>query len=78
MCGAIPGLVYNPSLDQCAWPDEVGCSLRDLGYSSGLCGNDIFGSDAFDLKEADFQVELPEGRAQNQVGKTYYINSHTN
>jgi len=28
VCGAIPGLVYNAELDQCAWPDEVGCSLR--------------------------------------------------
>ena len=27
-CGEIPGLVYNPENHQCAWPDEMGCSLR--------------------------------------------------
>ena len=28
VCAGIPGLVYNAELDQCAWPDEVGCSLK--------------------------------------------------
>lgn len=27
VCAGIPGLVYNAELDQCAWPDEVGCHL---------------------------------------------------
>ena len=27
-CIEIPGLVYNADLEECAWPDEVGCSLE--------------------------------------------------
>ena len=26
-CAELPGLVYNAELEECAWPDEVGCSL---------------------------------------------------
>ena len=26
-CELIPGLVYDADTNQCAWPDEVGCSL---------------------------------------------------
>ena len=34
VCKDIPGLVYNAELDQCAWPDEMGCSLQgnSVGY----------------------------------------------
>jgi hypothetical protein len=28
ICATIPGLVYNAELDQCAWPDEMGCTLE--------------------------------------------------
>ena len=27
-CAELPGLVYNAELEECAWPDEVGCSLE--------------------------------------------------
>ncbi len=60
VCSKIPGLVYNAELDECAWPDEVGCTLQDLGLNS-VC--DV---PAYDLKSADFSVPLPEGRTQDQ------------
>ncbi len=40
VCAGIPGLVYNAELDQCAWPDEVGCSLQGK-LKSGVNNGDI-------------------------------------
>ena len=28
----IPGLVYDADTNQCAWPDEVGCSLDGMYF----------------------------------------------
>jgi len=36
VCSGIPGLVYNSELDQCAWPDEVGCSLKGTTFSDTI------------------------------------------
>jgi len=56
VCKGIPGLVYNAELDQCAWPDEVGCKLNELGYDAN-CDGEEEGA----LKAADFEIpNLPE------------------
>ncbi|TRY73303.1 hypothetical protein TCAL_15787 [Tigriopus californicus] len=61
-CTRILGLVYNAELDQCAWPDEVGCSLQDLGYNANCNG-----LGAFDLKPVDFEVNgIPADRTSDQ------------
>ena len=31
-CELIPGLVYDADTNQCAWPDEVGCSLDGMYF----------------------------------------------
>eukprot|EP00095_Tigriopus_kingsejongensis_P011760 maker-scaffold241_size241811-snap-gene-1.14 protein:Tk11760 transcript:maker-scaffold241_size241811-snap-gene-1.14-mRNA-1 annotation:"chitin binding peritrophin-" len=61
-CSRIPGLVYNADLDQCAWPDEIGCSLNDLGYNTD-CGS----LNPFELKAVDFEVlGIPSDRTSDQ------------
>ena len=38
-CAELPGLVYNAELEECAWPDEVGCSLggnKNKVYSTDI------------------------------------------
>ena len=38
-CAELPGLVYNAELEECAWPDEVGCSLggnKNKFYSTDI------------------------------------------
>ena len=39
ICNEIPGLVYNAETNECAWPDEVGCSLQGKSHDySALLG----------------------------------------
>ena len=82
ICGSIPGLVYNADLDQCAWPDEVGCSLngksdhhirRDEFYVSpfspglGYLAATCSDTSAYGLKPADFDLgKLPAGKNPGQ------------
>jgi len=58
VCKGVPGLVYNADLDQCAWADEMGCELKDLGFNT-----DCSGLGSFELKALDFDLgaALPEG-----------------
>ena len=35
-CELIPGLVYDADTNQCAWPDEVGCSLDGMYFLKNL------------------------------------------
>merc|ERR1711936_202302 len=62
ICREIPGLVYDEEENGCAWPDEVGCKLSDLGFAASCDGEE-----AGVLKAVDFEMPyLPEGTAKEQ------------
>ena len=42
VCAGIPGLVYYAELDQCAWPDEVGCSLQGNQSETKVIEDKVF------------------------------------
>merc|ERR1711953_63528 len=64
-CAELPGLVYNAELEECAWPDEVGCSLGDLGISA-----DCNGLEAGDFTSVDGDIPNPP---ENRESGQYFI-----
>jgi len=67
-CELIPGLVYDSETKQCSWPDEVGCSLEDLGYASDCGGNELH-----DVKALDFELNLPDVLAETREQNQYFV-----
>merc|ERR1712088_1010388 len=62
ICREVPGLVYDADTTECAWPDEVGCKLTELGFAAS-CDGEIDGT----TKAVDFDMPyLPEGTAKEQ------------
>merc|ERR1712004_286924 len=64
-CAELPGLVYNAELEECAWPDEVGCSLGDLGISA-----DCNGLEAGEFTSLDSDIPNPP---ENRESGQYFI-----
>merc|ERR1712050_476641 len=62
ICREVPGLVFDTDINECAWPDEVGCKLTDLGFAAS-CDGEIDGT----TKAVDFEMPyLPEGTTKEQ------------
>merc|ERR1712038_800474 len=62
ICRDVPGLVFDADTNECAWPDEVGCKLTDLGFAAS-CDGEIDGT----TKAVDFEMPyLPEGTTKEQ------------
>ncbi|CAB4062246.1 unnamed protein product [Lepeophtheirus salmonis] len=58
VCSSILGTVYDEVLDQCAWPDEVGCFVQDLGINENCDGYN-----AYELKALSSDIpNLPQNR----------------